>query len=82
MDEAARILSIRDLRVSFRSGAQSAAAVDGVSYDVFAGETLGVVGNRAAGRASPRSPSCVSSPRRRGRSIPAPSSSTGATFWV
>ena len=50
MGDPSRILSIQDLRVSFRSGSSSAAAIEGVSYDVFAGETLGVVGESGCGK--------------------------------
>ncbi len=62
MDDARQpILSVRDVRVEFQikddkgwpwSPARSLKAVNGISFDLFAGETLGVVGESGCGKST------------------------------
>jgi len=44
------LLSVRDLRVRFGSGDRAVNAVNGISYDLDSGQTLGIVGESGCGK--------------------------------
>ena len=52
MENANNLLSVKDLVVEYRSAGETVCAVNGVSFDLKAGETLGLVGETGAGKTS------------------------------
>ena len=46
------ILSVNDLAIEYRTDLETVYAVNGISYSIKRGETLGIVGETGAGKTS------------------------------
>ena len=52
IDRSQPLLRVRDLTVTFGGGQHAISAVAGVSFDIFEGETLGLVGESGCGKST------------------------------
>ena len=52
-----KLLEVSDLHVAFPSKRETVRAVDGVSFQVFQGETFGLVGESGCGKSQTSAPS-------------------------
>jgi peptide/nickel transport system ATP-binding protein len=89
-DATAPLLSVRDLRTSFRTSRGELRAVDGVSFELQAGHTLGIVGESGSGksvlvrsvmRILPATATITGDVRYRGRDLDDLSPNEARHFW-
>ena len=65
----APLLSVRNLRVGFQTQDGLVLAVDGISFDLERGATLGIVGESGCGKSVTPCPSCGLIPQPPGRIV-------------
>jgi ABC-type dipeptide/oligopeptide/nickel transport system ATPase component len=76
-----RLLQVQDLRTYFHTDEGVVKAVDGVSFDLKRGETLGIVGESGCGKSVTNLSLLKLIPTPPGGSPAAGSCSTAATCW-
>ena len=76
------LLSVRDLRVEFRTEDGVVRAVDGVSFDLERGRTLGLVGESGSGKSVTNLRCCDWCPIHRAASSVARFAWPAPIYWV